>query len=139
MNKRFPGKTTAFFIMPLFVLFILFACARPEHLVGGPCQYKSYPGRATILSIKESPIGNADHVKRFDVKFSFVPREKIAESLARTEGKTFNLYGNNWQYPDREFLTTRDIHVGMVLDGSLQVIVSGTCTPVLFDFPALKQ
>jgi hypothetical protein len=145
MIKKFFGKSGVVFIIPLFILFILFACAwaQPVHqdgrLAGGPCQYKSYPGQATILSITGSQTSNPGQVKRFDVKFSFTPQEKIEESYARVEGKTFDLYGNNYQYPDQEFITVNNIQVGKVLDGSLQVIVSGTCTPVLFDFPVLKQ
>jgi hypothetical protein len=145
MIKRFFGKSGVFLIISLFIFFSLFACAwaQPDHqggrLVGGPCQYKCYPGQATILSITSSPAGDPDLAKRFDVKFSFTPQEKIEESFARVEGKTFNLYGNNFQYPDREFLMSHNIQVGRVLDGSLQVIISGTCTPVLFDFPVLKQ
>jgi hypothetical protein len=139
MIKRFFGKTGAFFIL---LLLVFFSCtwAQPDHQgIRGPCQYKSYPGQATILSITVSQTGDFDKVKRFDVKFSFISQEKIEQSFARVEGKTFHLYGNNWQYPDQEFLTAHQIHVGKVLDGSLQAIISGTCTPVLFDFPALKQ
>lgn len=141
MIKRFFGKSCAFFIMIVFVF--TSACAQPERqdsrLVGGPCQYKSYPGQATILSITESQIVDPDKIKRFDVKFSFAPQEKIEENFARVQGKTFSLYGNNFKYPDREFLLNHNIRIGRILDGSLQVITSGTCTPVLFDFPALKQ
>jgi len=145
MIKIFFGKSGPFFIMPLFVFFILFACAwaQPEHeggrLVGGPCQYKSYPGQATILSITESHTGDQSKIPRFDVKFSFTPQAKIEESFVRVEEKAFNLYGNNFQYPDQQFLTTHNIQVGNLLDGSLQVITSGTCSPVLFEFPALKE
>jgi len=141
MIKRFFGKSGVLLIMVLLV----FACslAQPERqdrrLVGGPCQYKSYPGRATILSITESKAAESDTIKRFDVKFSFAPQGQIEESFARTEGKTFSLYGNNFQYPDQKFITSRNIHIGSILDGKLQVITSGTCTPVLFDFPSLKQ
>ena len=73
------------------------------------------------------------------VKFSFKPEEKIEENFARVEGKSFDLYGNNWQYPDSEFLKVNNIQVGKVLNGSLRAIASGTCTPVLFDFPSLQH
>jgi hypothetical protein len=143
MTKRLFSKSGVLLIFPLFVFFVFCACAQPDHkansLVGGPCQYKNYPGQATILSITSSQAGDPDQIKRFDVKFSFTPQEKIKESFGRAEGKTFNLYGNNWQYPDQEFLRVNNIQVGKVLDGSLRAIISGTCTPVLFDFPALKQ
>lgn len=142
MIKRFFEKTGTFL---LIFPFMILACAwaQPNHQsghpVGGPCRYKSYPGQATILSITENQTGNPDEIRRFNVKFSFTPQGKIEESFARVEGKTFHLYGSNFQYPDQPFLNTRNIQVGKVLDGSLQVIISGTCTPVLFDFPVLKQ
>jgi len=142
---EFFRKTGVFLIILPFILFTLFACVRAEpdrqsgQWAGGPCQYKNYPGKATILSIASRKADHPDQIKRFDVKFSFTPQENIHESFARTEGKTFNLYGYNFQYPDGEFITEHDIHIGRILDGSLQVIVSGTCTPVWFDFPALKQ
>ena len=111
--------------------------ARP--LVGGPCRYKSYPGYATILSITGIDAADRDKVRRFEVKFSFSPQSKITEPFAQVEGKTFHLHGNNFQYPDREFLAANDIQVGRVLEGRLQTIVSGTCTPVLFEFPVLQR
>ena len=142
MAKRFFSTSSVLWIIPLFMM-VLSACAQPDHKtnrwVGGPCQYKNYPGQATILSITSSKANTYDQIKRFDVKFSFAPQEKISESFARAEGKTYNLYGNNWQYPDQEFLRVNNIGVGKILDGSLRAIISGTCTPVLFDFPVLKQ
>jgi hypothetical protein len=142
MAKRFFGNSLVLWIFLLFMV-VLSACAQTYHKangwVGGPCQYKNYPGQATILSITGSQANTSDPIKRFDVKFSFTPQEKILESFARVDGKTYNLYGHNWQYPDQEFLRVNNIGVGKILDGSLRVIVSGTCTPVLFDFPALKR
>lgn len=143
MSRRYVGQSRV--LLFLFLFFILSACAvaQTDHqkgrLVGGPCKYKSYPGQATIISITDGQTGGADDVKRFEVKFTFAPQDKIEESYARVEGGTFHLYGNNWRYPDQDFLKHHNIHVGKVLDGSLQVIVSGTCTPVVFDFPSLLR
>lgn len=110
---------------------------KSSQLVGGSCQYKSYPGQATIVSIARSQTADPQQ-RRFEVKFTFVPKNKVAEGFAQVEGKTFNLYDNNFQNPDRDFIASKQISVGKVLDGNLQVITSGTCTPVLFDFPGLK-
>lgn len=144
MIKRFFFQPGVAFIILLGVYLILLACAgiEPDHQgrrVGGSCQYKSYPGQATILSIANRQTDDPDQARRFDVKFSFAPREKIEESFARVEGRTFYLYGKNFLYPDGEFLTDHNIHVDRVLDGTLRVIVSGTCTPILFDFPTLSD
>jgi hypothetical protein len=138
------AKSCPFLIITLAVTFIFAASvwAQPDKksgLVGGPCKYRSYPGYATILSITGNSADDKDKVGRFEVKFSFSPKDKITETFAQVEGKTFNLYGNNFQYPDEEFLVTNNIRTGKVMEGSLQVIISGTCTPVLFEFPVLKQ
>ena len=136
-------KTILPFLFSLFLLsffsFTCFAGPQEKKLVGGPCQYKSYPGQATIISIQRSTSGEQSKSKGFEVKFSFMPKNKIAESFAQTEGKTFILYDKNFQYPDREFLSRNNLQVGKPLDGNLQAIVSGTCTPVVFEFPSLKQ
>lgn len=144
MIKRFFFQPGVALIILSAVCLFLPACAgaEPDHQgrrVGGPCQYKSYPGRATILSMTSRPADDSDRVRRFDVKFSFTPAEKIEESFAGVEGRSFLLYGNNFSYPDEEFLTRHNIHAGRVLDGTLLVIISGTCTPLLFDFPTLSD
>lgn len=145
MIKNFLRKLCPFLIISLFVTLIVGACAwaqpdkKDSRLIGGPCKYKSYPGQATIVSVILIPGGKSNKTERYEVKFSFAPENSIAEPFARVEGKTFHLYGNNFQYPDREFLISNNIQVGRVLEGSLQAIVSGTCTPVLFDFPCLKK
>lgn len=142
MTEKIFGKSGTFLIM---VVFIFWGCAwaGPEDqgrpIVGGPCRYKSYPGQATIISITESKDHSQSETAKLEVKFSFTPGQKIEERFARVEGRTFNLYGKNFQYPDRQFLTKNNIHAGTILEGYLQVIMSGTCTPMLFEFPDLKQ
>ncbi|MEE9913831.1 MAG: hypothetical protein K4571_19145 [Deltaproteobacteria bacterium] len=143
MIHKIFRKSGAFFILLPFA-FWMFACAwtQPEQqgdrLIGGPCRYKSYPGRATILSITESRNADQAEIIRFNVKFSFTPQQPVQEKYVHAEGWAFDLYGHDFQYPDREFLKKHNIHAGKVIDGIMQVIVSGTCTPVLFDFPGLR-
>lgn len=145
MMKRCYGRPGILLIMIPFIFLILsvFACARPDHpggpLVGGPCKYKSYPGQATILSIAHSQTSLQTAIELLDVQFIFKPIDRIEESFVQGANRTFNLYGKNFQYPDREFLRRHNLRVGSVLNGSMEVIVSGTCTPVLFDFPDLKR
>ncbi|HOW56603.1 MAG TPA: hypothetical protein PKZ12_01270 [Smithellaceae bacterium] len=131
------------FLLTSFLLSVFsitcFAGPQEKKLVGGPCQYKSYPGQATIISIQRSTSIEHARNKGFEVKFSFTPKNKIAEGFVQTEGKTFILYDKNSQYPDKEFLSKNNLQVGKPLDANLQAIVSGTCTPVVFDFPSLKQ
>lgn len=130
-KKRKQTMIKRFFFQSA-VAVLLFTClagaASNQHdqRVGGPCHYKSYPGQATILPITGIPEGNAGQVDRFEVKFSFLPQEAIQENFARVNGKIFNLDGNNFQSPDSDFLTAHRLHVGRVLEGNLQVIISGT-------------
>ena len=136
----------ALFLYVIFTGLVLFASctAQPplssgKSLVGGPCRYKSYPGRATILSVTAAENSAADQTKRFAVLFTFKAQDEIEESFARTEGKTFSLYAKHFSTPDRHFITVHRLAAGRILDGSIQVIVAGTCTPVVFDFPELNE
>lgn len=145
MKRNLTGAGSFLPIIPA-IFFVFLSCAGASsnqpgesRLVGGPCQYKSYPGQATILSVSRSQTGNQETIERFDVLFSFKPQRRVEESFARDAAKKFHLYGNNFQYPDREFLQVNNLRAGSVLEGSMKVIISGTCTPVLFDFPALKH
>ena len=109
--------------------------ASAERIVGGECQYKQYQGCAEIVSI--TPIGRpADYSSnKYEVKFRFTPDQKIEEPFAQAEGKEFLLLLNHNYYPGLDFLEKYDIKVGKFLDCTLKVIVRGTCTPMLFDFP----
>ena len=109
-------------------------------MVGGPCQYKSYPGRAEIISIRKvepGPVQGAPPYDPFEVKFSFRCDGKIEEPHAQVEGKEHLLTLKNSFYPGARFLQKYGIQVGRVFDCNLMVIQQGTCTPVIFDFPAI--
>jgi hypothetical protein len=140
---RFSDRS--FFVLPVTVLALFLSLTAAPSLcadgawVGGPCRYKSYSGRATILSVTAVENNAADQTKRFDVLFTFQAQDEIEESFARTEGKTFSLYGKYFSTPDRNFITVHRLAAGRILDGSMQVIVAGTCTPVVFDFPELNE
>jgi hypothetical protein len=109
------------------------------HRIGGACEYKSYPGYATIISIEPAQNVAPGEEGRFDVRFSFKSRRKIKEDFAREAARFFYLFDNSFQCPDAHFLRRNSIREGAVLEGVMRVITSGTCTPVLFEFPALKS
>ena len=140
---RFSDRS--FFVLPVTVLALFLSLTAAPFLCadgawgGGPCRYKRYSGRATILSVTAVENNAADQTKRFDVLFTFQAQDEIEESFARTEGKTFSLYGKYFSTPDRNFITVHRLAAGRILDGSMQVIVAGTCTPVVFDFPELNE
>jgi hypothetical protein len=114
---------------------------RPEPPVsGGSCEYKVYEGTATIISVrkKEMPKGypGPSH-DSYEVRFSFQPDEKIEESYAQVEGKEYILLLTNSWYPGPKFLEKYGIRKGETFACHLKVITKGTCTPVLFEFPAI--
>jgi len=111
-----------------------------RHVVGGPCDYKVYPGQATILSVqqKERPAkGNGRVRTAYEVKFSFTPADDIEEDWVRVEGKEHVLLLTGSRYPGPAFLKRYGIRPGRCLECDLKVITRGTCTPVLFDFPTI--
>lgn len=106
-----------------------------EPLVGGPCDYKHYEGLAKITSINQ----RADSGNGYEVKFSFQSDQEIDEPYAQTEGREFLLLTKNGSYPGATFLEKNGIEVGSVLDCTLNVIVRGACTPIIFEFPSIMD
>jgi hypothetical protein len=102
---------------------------------GGPCAYESYPGVAEILSVKELPADEATGRRRFDVRFAFFPDRKVKQRFAQTGGREFLLLLDFTRYPDEKDVETYGLETGAKVKGVMRVIVKGTCTPVLFDFP----
>jgi len=118
----------------------LAAESRAPRVLGGPCEYKQYKGKATIVAIrkKEMPenYGRPSY-ESHEVKFSFSPEEEIKESYGKVEGREYRMMLNNSSYPGPKFLEKYEIEVGKSFDCYLKVIIRGTCTPVLFDFPTI--
>lgn len=103
-------------------------------LVGGPCEYRSYPGQAEIVSVAQAADG------KFDVKFRFIPDGNVEEPLGKSVlERTFSLLPDREMPPDRAFIEKFDIRPAKRLGCTLKVITRGTCTPILFDFPSLAS
>lgn len=101
-------------------------------LVGGPCEYRSYPGQAEILSVVPSTAAGG----RFDVKFRFFPDGAVEEPLGKAAlERAFVLLPDRETPPDRAYIEQFDVRPGRRLSCTLKVITRGTCTPILFDFP----
>jgi hypothetical protein len=109
-----------------------------EFLLGGPCEYKRYEGHARIVSITKQISLHAKLNDRYEVKFIFIPLQEIKESFAATERKEFLLTLADSSYPGPKFLDKYGIQVGKVLACYMKVIVKGTCTPILFEFPSIR-
>lgn len=103
--------------------------------VGGPCAYKQYTGDAEIVSVIPRP----EVPGEYEIKFAFHPRETIQEEFARVEGRQWLLVQKDSSYPRDDFLTQYGIKTGKRLPCYLKVITKGTCAPVLFEFPTIKN
>ena len=114
---------------------------RRQRVLGGPCEYKSYRGVATITSVRETEEGpesrGGSPCQGYVVRFSFSPDEKIEESYGNVEGKEYTLKLKNSWNPGAKFLKKYEIEEGRNFGCCLKVIIRGTCTPVLFDFPTI--
>ncbi len=106
-------------------------------VVGGPCEYKEYPGSARIMSITKRA-DSAGPQERYEVKFVFTPEGRIEEPFAQVEGQEFPLLVGHMYPPSRQFLQKYGIEAGKTFDARLKVIVKGSCTPVLFEFPSIN-
>jgi len=122
---------------------LLLGCAIAESgtgktpMVGGPCQYRSYPGQAEIISVSKSEAAPVSAGERYDVIFRFIPDGPIEELFARADDRSFSLLPDRVNPPDRAFVEKFDIRPGKRYECTLQVITKGTCTPLIFDFPSL--
>jgi hypothetical protein len=120
--------------VPLLLLFFILAEAGTAPLrVGGRCEYARYSGEARIISIVEK---NED---RYEVKFLFTPRTQIKAQppLLLTEKREFLMLIDNSIYPDGAYLKRNGIVADKIFDCDIKVIIKGTCTPVLFEFPSM--
>jgi len=145
VGRRFSLKKTGVFTIILIVAMLPgIGCSvtgseiarRP--LVGGPCEYKSYPGQAEIVSVAPWAPPAAEAGGRFDVKFRFIPDGPVEGPLGKAAlQRTFSLLPDREMPPDRAFMEKFDIRPGKRIGCTLKVITRGTCTPILFDFPSL--
>lgn len=109
-------------------------------VLGGPCEYQTYRGKAKIVSINavQKHLGkNTTAHRRQEVRFVFLPDEEIGQSWVQVEGKAFIMYLTNGRLPDGHFLQKYGIEINRFFECRLKVISKGSCTPIIFDFPAV--
>jgi hypothetical protein len=135
MTKRRMVLVLNWLCMFFLVVLISVSCAETKtkgigRVVGGPCSYESYAGKAEVVSVKKTGDG-------YNVMFVFRSEKAPQETYARVEGKNHRLLLTNGSRPKFRFLKKYGIETGKVLPCNLDVIVKGTCTPVLFKFPTV--
>lgn len=124
-----------------------FAPPTAKGQVGGPCAYDSYPGACTIAGIAKTPasiaqktLGGGPGYEGFSVAFTYAGEAPRANALARQalDRPHEFLLANGWR-PGPRFLEKYAIAKGKTFDCELKVIRTGSCTPTLFEFPAIDQ
>jgi hypothetical protein len=106
---------------------------------GGPCEYHRYEGRAEITSFRKTVDPYSQGKESWEVKFRFIPNQEIKESFAQVADREFLLEINQSSYLSPKQIDKFGIQKGRFLDCTFKVIVRGTCTPILFEFPALSS
>jgi hypothetical protein len=105
-----------------------------QHRIGGQCTYTDYKGGAKIVSI----IKKSDAEGGYQLKFLFVPGRQIKEGLAQEQiGREITMTSKP-SYPAgflEQYVRKFDIKAGKVLDCTMKVIATGTCTPIVYEFP----
>ncbi len=108
--------------------------------VGGPCTYADHPGTATILAVVPAvPDKNvpAPPYPGMTVTYVFKAAASLPIQGIHEEGKTQTLTLINGWPPGKRFLEKYGIRPGAALPCVLRIIRSGTCTPLLFEFPGI--
>jgi|GEM_PF-1174426 len=109
--------------------------------VGGPCTYADHPGTATILAVtpalpdKDVP---TPPYPGMTVTYVFASDRPLPPQGIHLEGKVQTMTLVNGWPPGRKFLEKYGVRPGAALPCVLRVITSGTCTPLLFEFPGIN-
>jgi hypothetical protein len=122
----------------------LAAESKPERL-GGCGAYVPIDGSAKIVRVEQTQESSAQAASSggpgyagYEVWFSFTPSEPVSNAeLAAWIAKEHELrLANSW-YPGPEFLKKYDLEAGKTVPVTLDVQMSGPCTPFVFKFPTV--
>ncbi|WP_157646223.1 hypothetical protein [Burkholderia ubonensis] len=113
--------------------------------IGGPCSYHEYPGQATIIQIKKTEQSknqrNLVPYEGYEVEFTFksddIHQDKLATELLKKPFVYFLRRSAYEIYPGQKYLAKYGIRVGMTYPGTVRVISTGTCAPILFKLEGL--
>lgn len=128
-------------LAPILAVGVLMACTPGQsQAVGGPCSYAKIPGVITITAIEPAP-GDENNCKdAVKVFFTFTPTDpaagkKYAFPNWSDEKQVFTVGGG--ANPNRDWVKSKGMTVGAKFDASRNEILSGTCTPVIFEFTSI--
>ena len=134
-----------FLIIPFLFAMIEMSSPRAEDeekeapRAGGPCEYHRYEGRAEITSLRKTVDPYKQGKESWEVKFRFIPNQEVKESFAQVADREFLLEISQSSFLSQEFIERHGVQIGRTFNGYLLAITRGTCTPVLFEFPAFSS
>ena len=122
-------------------------------ILGGPCTYKPFKGTCKIVSVektetskRQAMMNGGPGYEGYEVKFVFTPEEtpdfsgipwvKGSERALLTTQYPL-LLTTSW-YPSQKFLEKYDIRKDAVFACEMDLITSGTCTPITFKFEGIN-
>jgi hypothetical protein len=112
-----------------------------QQLIGGPCEYESYPGRATIAVSRPRALRPGEQnpgYAPYEVTFTFAPDGPVPRGLFVPE-RQYRLTLTDGSDPGPRFVAKYRLRPGQTRKCLLQAIKKGTCTPVMFFFPGLDS
>jgi hypothetical protein len=116
---------------------LLCSCSGSESrgIIGGPCEYQTFPGTAQFTELKSVTDG-------FEVYYDFILSDPtVSLNYIKNNGK--NLQFATWDNAGwhtvftTEWLTSNGISVGVAVPAEYKEIIHGSCSPAIISFPTI--
>lgn len=126
-------------------LFTAATHAATAQMVGGPCNYDKYPGKAKIIKVVQTVDSKKQRglapFEGYEVKYVFTATapvsDKMIADLMKREWIYYLTKSAYEIYPGEKYIAKYGIKVGKEYPCTMSVIKSGTCTPWGFEFKGL--
>ena len=115
--------------------------------IGGGCTYRDVPGTVTIVrvektmaSIQQATASGGPGYEGFEISFSFVSNQPIAETAIRDFVQNLQVLrlANSW-YPGPRYIAKYHLDPNRKLSAVLKVRTSGACTPMLYAITGVNR
>lgn len=101
--------------------------------IGGPCVYNETIGSAVIISVNDAdPSENNCNISPVQVVFDFEPSGPVQGNDATDKNRRLTV--GDGKNPSREYAIAKGLIVGTAHNCTRKVIISGTCSPEVFEF-----
>jgi len=105
-------------------------------VVGGACDYQSSIETLEIVSISDVNRSNSAYVScdnaAVKVMFKFEPSESLGSKV--NFDRPWSLYDTVGKYTTKKYIESKGLTVGSKHKVKVEHIISGACTPILFNF-----